>query len=29
MIPIYRDSLEKVASGVTSLEEVLRVVRAG
>ncbi|MCE5270557.1 GspE/PulE family protein [bacterium] len=28
MIPIYRDSLEKAASGITSLEEVLRVVRA-
>ncbi len=28
MVPIYRDSLEKAASGITSLEEVLRVVRA-
>ena len=27
MIPIFRDSLEKAAKGITSLEEVLRVVR--
>ncbi|MFC1544578.1 GspE/PulE family protein [Gemmatimonadota bacterium] len=28
MVPIYRDSLEKAAKGITSTEEVLRLVRA-
>jgi len=28
MIPIYKDSLEKAAKGITSIEEVLRIVRA-
>ena len=28
MVPIYRDSVEKAAQGITSMEEVLRIVRA-